>query len=167
MEEIARILELLRNESFFADYAIGGGVATLYFTEPFATVDVDVFALFPTTSGLIDLSGLYRRLQELGCQVVGQYVRIGDRPIQFLAPPSALEEEALREAVTRTDAGGVVKVFRPEYLAAIYVKVFRPKDRPKIQMLMAANEFDNEKFHQILRKHGLMEQWTRYQQSNS
>ena len=101
MEEIVRILNQLLAEGLILDYAIGGGIATLFYTLPFTTVDVDVFAVVQSQTGLIDLSPIYARLRALGYREDGQYVRIGEFPVQLLVPPSPLEEEAVREADVR------------------------------------------------------------------
>jgi predicted nucleotidyltransferase len=167
MIDVIHTLDQLRAEGFFSDYAIGGGIATLFYTEPFATVDVDVFALIPSRSGLYDLSLIYARLRELGCAAEGAYVRIGDQPVQLLVPPTALEEEAVREAEWRDVDGVKVKVFRPEYLVATYLRIGRPRDRAKIAALLEYTGIDKERLQRIIQHHGLQELWNRYQESVS
>jgi hypothetical protein len=167
LKEIIQILNRLREEGYFSDYAIGGGIATLFYTEPFATIDVDVFALLPVSKGLIDLSPIYDRLRELGGIVEGQYIRIGDQPVQLLVPPTALEEAAVKDAVMRPLENMQVPVFRAEYLIAIYVRINRPRDRIKIQALLDQAMIDQSLLRQIIERHQLGDQWNRYLKSNS
>lgn len=167
MQEVIRTLNKMRDAGFFADYAIGGGVATLFYTEPFATIDVDVFALVPATAGLYNLAPIYAYLRELGHTAEDQYIRIGDHPVQLLVPPTALEEEAVREAAWLDAEGMKVKVFRAEYLVAIYLRVGRPRDVAKIQALLEQAEIDPERLQQIIQVHHLQEQWNRYHEKTS
>ena len=167
MKEVISTLNLLHKEGYFEDYAIGGGIATLFYTEPFATIDVDVFIHLKQESSLLDLSPIFKRLKELGHKADGQYVRIGDTPVQFLVAPSDLEEEALRESIVQTYESLELKVFRAEYLAAIYLSVHRPKDRVRVQMLMEQAEPDMALFESIIERHNLRDQWKEHRKENS
>jgi hypothetical protein len=168
MEEAIRTLNQLQKEGLIGEWAIGGGMAVIFYTEPFVTFDVDVFAMFPQTQGdLIDLQPVYARLQELGGRIEGQYVIMGNTPVQLLFPPTALEEEALHKAVKRDYAGLSMRAFRPEYLIAIYLSVNRPQDRLRIQMLMDQAEPDRILLEDIIKRHHLEEKWNRYQSKDS
>jgi hypothetical protein len=123
MQEAIRVLNQLVAEGVIADYAIGGGMATLFYTEPFLTEDVDVFVVLPDMQRLDLFDNLFRRLQELGYQSEGMYVAVGGTALQFLVPPSDLESEALETARRLKYGTESVKVFRPEYLMAIYLRV--------------------------------------------
>jgi len=163
MEEIVRILNLLVDEGLILNYAIGGGIATLFYTKPFTTVDVNVFALLGPKAGLVDLGPIYARLRDLGYREDGQYVRIGDFPVQLLVPPSDLEVEAVREADTREIGGNQGRVFRPEYLVAIYLSVYRPKDRVRIEALLNSPSLNHGNLRKLIERYRLEERWTRYQ----
>lgn len=114
MEEIIRTLNRLRDEGILLDWALGGGMATLFYTEPFLTDDVDVFSVLPDMPGRLDILGsLFQRLQEMGYSLDGLYVRIGGTSVQFLIPPSALEAEALKNANQLVFGDVPLKVFRP------------------------------------------------------
>jgi hypothetical protein len=161
MEEAIRVLNQLQSEGFIADWAVGGGMATIFYTEPFLTLDVDVFAALPEPEApILNLHPIYKRLAEMGYAPVNECVQIGKTPIQLLVPPSPLEEEALRMAATHSYGGTPLRVFRAEHLLSIYLSVGRPKDRARIQMLVEQAELDEELLASILTRHNLTEQWT-------
>ncbi len=43
MENALKFIATMRKEGVLNEYAIGGAIATIYYTEPFATNDVDIF----------------------------------------------------------------------------------------------------------------------------
>jgi hypothetical protein len=51
------------------DYAIGGAVATIYYTEPFATKDIDIFFIPPEKDKLILLTPFYDFLLKKGYKI--------------------------------------------------------------------------------------------------
>lgn len=46
---VLRVLNDLLAHRLLEDYAIGGGIAVLYYTEPVLTYDFDVMSIFPQT----------------------------------------------------------------------------------------------------------------------
>lgn len=104
---VFRILEDLVAEGVLESYAIGGAVAATYFLEPISTLDVDVFVRLPAEPGktLLDPTPIFAFLSQRGHGMEGEYAMIEGWPVQFLAPPGALGEEAVERAQT-VDAGG-------------------------------------------------------------
>ncbi len=45
MKKILEILNELKKKGLVEDYAIGGGVATIFYTEPVFTYDLDAFII--------------------------------------------------------------------------------------------------------------------------
>ena len=43
IERVFKVVNKMYQEGILKDYAIGGAVATIYYTEPFATKDLDIF----------------------------------------------------------------------------------------------------------------------------
>lgn len=85
MRDTLEVLLRLRDEGTLADFAIGGAIAASFFTPAVATEDLDIFAfLKPPASGLLVLTPLYDRLQELGGRIENEYVVIGQWPVQIL-----------------------------------------------------------------------------------
>lgn len=76
--------------------------------EATATLDVDVFVSLPAAPGssLVSLAPIYEYLTSRGCSVDGEYIVIGDWPVQFLPPGDELEREAIAEAL-QTEVDGV------------------------------------------------------------
>jgi len=83
-------------ERVFKDYAVGEAVATIYYTEPFATKDIDK-----------------------------SYKNIA------------------------------VKILRPEYLMAIFLEVYRPKDRDKLIKLLDQAKIDKTLLMDVLVRYNL------------
>lgn len=97
LEVINRMVE----DGVLDRYAIGGAVGATFYLEPSATLDVDIFVLFPpaSRSPLISLAPLYAYLQERRYRTDHKHVIVEDWPVQFLPAADDLQEEAVREAV--------------------------------------------------------------------
>ena len=64
--EIFRAANGLVKEAIIADYALGGALATIFFTEPFMTYDADLFFV-PLGTGLATgIPQIYSHLKKLG-----------------------------------------------------------------------------------------------------
>jgi hypothetical protein len=73
-----------------------------------------------------------------------------------------LSAEALREAqYLPFDETLDVRVVRPENLAAEALKIGRPKDLGRISQLLAADEFDLERFSDLVKRFGLEQKWAK------
>ncbi len=115
-----RVVNRLMREGHILDYAIAGGVAALYYTEPVLTYDFDVVCRFPGKGRLIDPSPLYSRLRTMGYTFGAEdRVAIEGVPVQFIPASPGLMEEALSQARAVTIGGVKTKILRVEHLAAI------------------------------------------------
>jgi len=152
---------ILKNEGLITDFVIGGAMSSaFYMAEPISTFDVDVFvALATPPSSLLDLSPIYTRLTQLGHKPAGEHVEMEASPVQILVAASQLEQEAMERADLHDYGGVQVKAFRPEYLAAIYVKLGRPKDLFRIQHMKDFGVLDLPKLEDVIRRHGLEGKW--------
>lgn len=150
----------LLEEGVLKDYAIGGGMATLSYVEPFLTEDVDVFTTMTVTSKLVDPSAIFNRLREMGFdRMEGDRVVIGGWPVQFLPPQIGLEVEALSTAREQMVEGARARFFSAEHLMAIAVKTGRGKDVARLEKFMESGQFDEAVFIDILNRHGLVDRW--------
>jgi hypothetical protein len=145
------------NELVFAglikDYALGGALAAIYYTEPFTTyADIIFIASDKTLSA--GIPAIYSHLQSKGWRVEHEHLMIKDFPVQFLAG-SGLTEEAVREANPIEYEGVPAKVFRPEYIIAIAASVGRHKDLARIEQLLEQAKIDRPLLDDILRRHKL------------
>ena len=158
MRQTLEVLNTMVTEGIIKNYAIGGAMGAMYYTEVVTTYDLDIFVVFADETRIDVLTPVYRYLRGRGYNVdmnMGECVNIEGIPVQFLPVTDNLIKEALEDAVV-VDYGGVpTKVLKATYLAAICVKVGRPKDKVRIQMLLSSNGFDDSEFRGILKKHNL------------
>jgi hypothetical protein len=135
-------------------WALGGALAAVYFVEPFATYDADIFFI-PAGDGLDPrIPAIYGRLQAEGWRTEGEHLVLGGFPVQFLAA-GHLTEEAVREALPIQFEGVPARVFRVEHIIAIAASVDRRKDLARIEQLMQQADIDRSRLDGILRRHNL------------
>jgi len=145
---VLETLNSLKGKGIIGDYAIGGGYAVNYYLEPSYTYDLDILVLLGSDA---DYHALYRHFREAGNRIESVYVIIGDLPVQFLPSfISPLFHEAITKARRITVGGVRSKVVRVEYLIALLLVSFRPKD--KIHILSLSESADEELLDQVLRR---------------
>ncbi len=138
----------LRSAGLIADYALGGALAAVRYTEPFTTYDADVFFI---PAGI---PALYAHLQKLGHDIDREHILIRGFPIQWLAT-HGLTEEAVREALPIEFDGVRGRIFRAEHLIAIAASVGRTKDRARIEQMLEQADLDRTLLDAILSRHHL------------
>ncbi len=99
IERVFKVVNKMYQEGVFKSYAIGGAVATIYYTEPFATKDIDIFFIPPEKEGLISLTPFYDFLFKKGYNTYKEYIVIGETPVQFIPAATDLEKEAVENAI--------------------------------------------------------------------
>lgn len=158
-----RVLEELEEEGIVDRYAIGGGMATIVYIEPFLTYDLDVFVLLPPTHGrLVSIRPIYDYLSEKGFKPEGEHVLVGDVPAQFIPAYNNLTQEAVKEAIIVESGGLRMRVFRLEHLVAIMLQTDRPKDRARLVQVLDQAKLDKHYLTSILRRHRLLKRWARF-----
>ena len=144
---IAAINEL-KKEKIISDYAIYGGYAITYYLEPAYTYDLDIIALVNSQD---DFHRLYEHFRKKGNKIENIYIFIDDMPVQFFpAYGGDLFEEAVRNARRIKVKGLPAKVVSVEYLIALLLKSYRPKDKIRIAELLG--KADIKALREILRK---------------
>lgn len=159
MRNALRVLNELKERGFIQDYAIGGAIAALRWTEPFFTQDLDVFIVLEPSVGegeLIVLSPVYEYLQNQGYVWKGHWILIEGVPVDIF-PADPLEREAVEQAVEVEYEGVPTKVMTPEYLVALFLRSGREKDIWKARLLWEQAEIDRSRLEDILNRHGLHE----------
>lgn len=149
-----RVMNGLKAEGAIEDYAVGGGIAVLRYTEPFLTQDLDLFVVVEQTGGLAVLTTIYNRFRELGHAWHRDYLVVGGVPVQFIAA-DVLEAEAIKNAAHTRFLGVPTKVFTPEYLIAILVRAGRQKDRIKVHMLLEQTRVNKVILYDVLARYRL------------
>lgn len=156
MEKTLRVLNELERDGVIGRYAIGGAMAAVFYMEPVLTYDLAVFVALPTgAGGLVTLTPLYDALRTRGYREEGETVLIEGTPVQFLAVPNALVEEALNEAQDTTVGEVTTRVFRPEHLMAIMLQTGREKDHARFAAFEREAPIDEDRLRTVLRRHNL------------
>jgi hypothetical protein len=155
IERVFKVINKMYREGVLKNYAIGGAVATIYYTEPFATKDIDIFFIPSEKEGLISLTPFYDFLLKKGYNTYKEYIIIGEIPIQFIPAATDLEKEAVENAILVKYKNLEIKIFKPEYLIAIFLKVYRPKDKVKLIKLIDQTKIDKPFLKDILQRYGL------------
>ena len=154
LADVLRATNELVTVGLISDWSLGGALAAIYYVEPFATYDADIFFL-PKERGLdAGIPAIYAHLQTRGWQVEREHLLLRGFPVQFLAA-NGLTEEAVREA-ERIDYEGVpAKVFRAEHIVAIAASVGRQKDKARIEQLLQQADLDKTYLENVLQRYKL------------
>jgi predicted nucleotidyltransferase len=163
MKKTLQVINQLKKRGLITDYAIGGGIAAIYYSEPILTYDLDIFVIMPdrvSKKGVIQLSSVYNDLKENGYKWKGEHIIIEGVPVQFI-PADELETEAIKTASTVHYEGTKTKILPVEYLIAILVRAGRGKDLDKVKMLMKQADISLKKLKTILTKHKLRRRFNR------
>lgn len=164
MRETLKVINELKEKGLIDDYALGGGIAALFYIEPFLTYDLDLFILISEErkqGGVILLSPLFEYLEKKGYSWKGEHIIIEGIPVQFI-PADELEEEAVRNAKEIEYEGIKTKVIMPEHLITILLRVERKKDMEKIGRLLEQTEVNKERLGDILQRYNLREKFKFY-----
>lgn len=160
MKKTLKVLNDMVEMGLIEQYAIGGGIAVLYYTEPVLTYDLDVFCLLPVDkSELITLSPIYEYLQKKGYREDGEHIIIEGIPVQMIPAYNEIIEEALNEAAEVKYQQIKTRIVRVEHLLAIMLQTYRPKDRERILLLLDETQIDMIYLEDVLKRHGLMKKW--------
>lgn len=163
MDKTLKVLNDLVRDGAIESYAIGGGVAGLFYMEPVLTYDMDVFVFLPRGSGrLISLSPLYERLRRMGYHPQKEQVVIEGVPVQFIPAYNDLVEEAVKESVETRYRKTKTKILRAEYLLSIMLQTDRPKDRARMTQLLEEASIDKDRLERILKRHDLRRKWSEF-----
>lgn len=159
------MLNQLQDNGIVARYAIGGAVGATFYLEPVSTLDVDVFVAFKSDPGSILVSpvSIFDYLKQFGCKMEGEYIVIGEWPVQFLPADAPLLEEALAQAVESDVEGNPARVFTAEHLAAIALQTGRTKDKARLLQFVETGALDSERFHAIIARHDLVDAWKKFE----
>jgi hypothetical protein len=154
LADVLRAANELVSAGLIKDYALGGALAAIYYTEPFATYDADIIFISSDKTLSAGIPAIYSHLQSKGWHAEREHLIIKDFPVQFLAA-SGLTEEAVCKAKRIEYDGVPAKVFSPEYIIAIAASVGRHKDLARIEQLMTQAKVDRALLDDILRRHNL------------
>ena len=164
MKTTLETINQMQADGVIGQYAIGGAVGATFYLEPAATLDIDIFVSLQTGTGssLLSLTPIYDHLMARGFKAEGEYIIIGNWPVQFLPPGNALVEEALALAVETEVEGVRMRVMTAEHLVAIALQTGRAKDAARILQFIESGVLDADKLDAILQRHGLIAKWEQF-----
>lgn len=143
-------LNSLKEDGIIKDYAIAGGYAVSYYLEPSVTYDLDILALIESDN---DLHEIYTYFGEKGNRIENVYVIIDGLAVQFFPSYiSPLFQASIEDAHKIKIEGVPSKIVRAEYLIALLLNSFRPKDKMRISELLEI--VDRRLLDKILRGFG-------------
>ncbi|MEW6325100.1 MAG: hypothetical protein AB1515_06900 [Nitrospirota bacterium] len=164
IESALQRIEEARRRGVIGNYAIGGAIGAMFYMEPFATKDLDVFTLLPVTeTGMVSLSAVYDHFQALGCKPEGQFLMIEGVRVEFLPPATPLVAGAIERAVEKKVGQAQTRVFRAEYLAAIMLQTGRRTDLARLERFLEQAPVNRRSLTVLLRRHGLLRKWQSFQ----
>ena len=155
MKQALVVLNELCDEGVIGNYAIGGAMGALFYTEPVSTMDLDVFVFLKDDDpfNLMPLSPIYAALKERGYlpdEYERECINIEGTPVQILPACNALLEDAVEKANAIDYEGVKARVMTAEHLAAISVQTGRVKDKLRVQMFWNTPDFDRSTFLMLL-----------------
>src|ERR1043165_2559650 len=100
MKETFKVINQMVTDGVMESYAVGGAIGAMFYVEPFATQDIDVFVMMPAAadSQLISLNPYADYLARRGYQPKGVGFDIAGWLVQFGPVYNELTEEAYRAA---------------------------------------------------------------------
>src|SRR6185503_11987666 len=100
MEKVIELLNRMHDEGVIESFAIGGGIAAIYYLEPYSTEDIDVFvsSTLLDEAGLVPFGSIYGYLEKEGYHAEREYIRIEDWLVQFLPASESVQKEAVARA---------------------------------------------------------------------
>lgn len=153
-----RQLNAMKAEGVVEEYAIAGGMAIVFWTEPTPTFDMDVLVTLPEPQGpLVSLERIYRWAAARGYPTQDEHILVEGLPTQFLPAPHPLAAEAIAGARDVSYEDVTVRVVSPEYLVGLclhpHAKTARRRERAA--MLMEVPGLNRALVDDILARHGL------------
>jgi len=147
----------MKGEGIVAEYAVGGAMALVFWSEPVPTFDLDVFVLIPSASLLVSLAPIYDWALQNGFREEAEHILIAGIPVQIIPAHNALAEEAVREAALLDYAGSPVRVIRAEYLIALYLEpsARTAKRMTRVAALMEEGNIDGGLLNDLLARYKL------------
>ena len=163
MERVIQVINRMKADGVIENYAIGGGIAAVYYLEPYQTDDLDVFIPVSTvafgSAGLLSLDPIYSYLKSRGYHAAKEGVLIEDWLVQFIPASESIQEEAIRHANEITYGKTQTRIFSPEYLAGELLRSGRLKDQVRVIALIESGRLEMDTFRGIIERYELSEKW--------
>ena len=166
MERVIQVINRMKADGVVENYAIGGGIAAIYYLEAYLTDDIDIFIPVASVAvgeaGLISLEPIYRYLKGFGYLPSKEGVIIEDWLVQFIPTFEPMQEEAIARSRRVNYGETETNIFTAEYLAAELLRSGRRKDHARVIALIESNRVDMKALRDIISRHGLTEKWKKF-----
>ncbi len=149
-------------EMVFEKYAIGGGIAAIFYIEPVTTFDLDIFIILKQESKLISLTTIYDWLIKKGYKTEKEQIIIEGVPVQFIPVYNELVMDAVINAEKKEYGETDTFVISKEYLFALMLQTNRPKDRDRMHKFFEQVDFSENELKKILMKFQLTESYNKF-----
>ncbi|MGE5340433.1 MAG: hypothetical protein ACM3SY_03025 [Candidatus Omnitrophota bacterium] len=160
MEKALAVINEMTENALIKNYAIGGGIAAIFYIEPILTYDLDIFFIPGNgNDGLLVLAPLYDFLKRRGYLPEKEHIVIEGIPVQFLPVYNELIVEAVENAEITPYKSIKTRVIKAEYLIAIMLQTNRAKDKERVMKFIEDAEVDKELLETILIKFNLKEKF--------
>lgn len=161
MEKTLKIIRELKERKIILDFAIGGAVAVLYYTEPVLTYDLDIFFV-PVEDKIDVLSPIYKYLREKGYKPHGEHILVEGVPVQFIPVYNELVSEAVQSSAKVNYGRIKTHVIGLEYIVAIMLQVNRAKDRERLIKIFEETHVNLKVLRKILKKFNLVDKFDKF-----
>jgi len=163
VEKTLKFIKELKEKKVLKDFSIGGGIAALYYIEPLLTYDLDIFFI-PIKDGIDVLAPIYQYLKEKGFKAKKEHVWIEGVPVQFIPVYNELVKEAVQHSGEVKYGRIKTRVLGLEYLIAVMLQTFRPKDRERLVKIFEEAKIELKLLKKILRKYGLYDKYVQFKE---
>ncbi|MDD5672837.1 MAG: hypothetical protein PHC61_01620 [Chitinivibrionales bacterium] len=156
MEKTIQMIVQAQNAGLFSSYAIGGGIAALFYIEPVATFDLDIFIILPESSSpLISLSPIYSWFSDRGYKPSQEQIVIEGIAVQFIPVYNDLVRDGVLDAAEKKYGNTPTRVLKPEYLITLMLQTYRSKDKERLSKFLQETTIDYPLLDSILLKYNL------------
>ena len=159
MEKTLEIINRMEAEGLIGRYAIGGAMAAIFYVEPFATFDLDIFFATSMSGSLVTMTPVYKYLAAAGYEAKGEAIDIEGWPVQFIPTYNPLVAEAVEQALEIKFKGTATRVLSAEHLVSIMLQTGREKDYARAAKFLEEGVVNVERLTDILSRHGLTDKW--------
>ena len=161
IETTISVINRMTDDGVIENYALGGATAVIFYTEPIATEDLDIFVHLRSGGNVFtEFQPIFDYLKAAGYTMKGGNFYVEGFPVQFLPTGTNLLNEAVDEANEfQLTADVIVRVMTPEHLVAIMLDTGRLKDYLRIGVFLQHEAVNPEELQRILAEHNLTEKW--------
>ena len=134
MEKVIQVLNQMQADGIIESFAIGGGIAAIYYSPALHTDDVDVFFLPVLVQRVVwfHLERIYSYLADLGYYPIKEGILIEDWPVQFVRSLNPYRKRRSSKLTASHVQGNTRSIFSAEHLAAELLRSGRPKDHSRV-----------------------------------